>query len=50
MQTTQQQLYFGSMNLDRNRDRRMVFYVEFPHSTNSRRTRSATRCNGTMTN
>ena len=26
MQTTQQQLYFGSMNLDRNRDRRMVFY------------------------
>lgn len=26
MQTTQQQLYFGSMNLDRNRDRRMVFH------------------------
>ena len=33
MQTTQQQLYFGSMNLDRNRDRRRVFYgrVSTPH-------------------
>lgn len=26
MQTTQQELYFGSMNFDRNRNRRMVFY------------------------